>query len=443
MNTKTVQSFRYVLALSWAAFGWGLASAAEVGKIVQAIGQVFIAEAPAHVGDALQEGATLRTGANSYLYVKTSDNGFFILRPNTTARIPTYQVDATQPQLSHFKIELSSGVLRSISGQAVKQARQNYRLNTPLAAIGVRGTDFTVFTTDSVTRVSVTSGGVVVSGFGEGCAADGHGPCETSGHEELFANQSGQVLQVLRGSIVPQRLRDATLAPDVTAPPRKDEPSAATGNITTVADLAPLKSTALPTQPNSQPMAQPEAPVAVPPVPTVIPTPPPPTLRWGRWQALADQGADFTLPQAMAQGQLVALNSYFALLRGPGASWQLPKEPSASFTLQASQAQVVNPSTGLGVLASLDNATLFLDFAKSRFITTFDLVAPDLRVTRRAEGNVFADGSFSNPSQALGNSNMQVQGALSNSTSLQAGYLFQSRLDATHNASGVTYWTKP
>jgi hypothetical protein len=459
MNTKTSQSLRYLLALSWAACGWGLASAAEVGKIVQAIGQAYLENTPAHVGDALQEGVTLRTGANGYLYVKTSDNGFFILRPNTTARIPAYQVDATQPELSHFKIELSSGVLRSISGQAVKQARQNYRLNTPLAAIGVRGTDFTVFTTDLVTRVSVTSGGVVVSGFGEGCAADGHGPCETTGREELFANQSGQVLQVLPGSITPQRLRDATLAPDVTAPPRKDEPSAASGSVTTVADLAPLKSTALPTQPTTQPAtqpttqptAQPEAPAAVPPAPTVVPTPPPPTvvptpppptLIWGRWQPLADQGANFTLSEAKAQGQLVALNSYFALLRGPTASWQLPKEPTASFSLQASQAQVVNPNTGLGVVASLENATLLLDFAKSSFITTLDLVTPDQRVTRRAEGNVGADGSFSNPSQALGNSNMQVQGALSNSTSLQAGYLFQSRLDATHDASGVTYWTK-
>jgi hypothetical protein len=444
MNTKTVQSLRYLLALSWAACGWGLASAAEVGKIVQAIGQAYLENAPAQVGDALQEGVTLRTGSNGYLYVKTSDNGFFILRPNTTARVPAYQVDTTQPQLSHFKIELISGVLRSISGQAVKQARQNYRLNTPLAAIGVRGTDFTVFTTDQVTRVSVTSGGVVVSGFGEGCVADGRGPCETTGHEELFANQSGQVLQVLRGHMSPQRLRDANLSPDVTTPARKDEPSAAAGSVTTVADLAPLKSTTLPTQPTpiTQPTAQPEAPIAVPPAPTVIPTPPPPTLVWGRWQPLADQGANFTLPEAMAQGQLVALNSYFALLRGPNASWQLPKEASASFSLHASQAQVVNPNTGLGTVANLENATLMLDFAKSRFITTFDLVAPDLRITRRAEGNVSADGSFGNPIQGLNNSNMVVQGTLSNSTSLQAGYLFQSRLDADHSASGVTYWTK-
>lgn len=391
---------------------------------MQVIGQVYVANAPAQVGDTLQEGATLQTGANGYLYIKTSDNGFFILRPNTTARIPTYQVDANQPQQSQFKIELSTGVLRSISGQAVKQARQNYRLNTPLAAIGVRGTDFTVFTTDLVTRVAVTTGGVVMSGFGDGCTASGQGPCENTGREELFATQGGQILQVLRGSVAPQRLRDATLAPDVSGPPRKDEPLAALSTSLPEANLTPLKSNTL-TQA------------------TVTPAPPAaPTLVWGRWQALADQGANFTLPQAMAGGQLVALSSYFALLRGPAAAWQQPKEPSATFTLQAAQAQIVNPATGAGVLASLDNATLALDFANSRFATSFDLVAPGLRVNRQAEGNVAPDGSFSNPSQHLGNNNMLVQGALSNATNLQAGYLFQSRLDDTHNASGVTYWVK-
>ncbi len=143
----------------------------------------------------------------------------------------------------------------------------------------------------------------------------------------------------------------------------------------------------------------------------------------------------------MANGRLVALNSYFALLSGPDAGWRQPREATANFTLQAAQAQVVNPATGQGVLASLDKATLTLDFVNNRFATSFELVTPDMRVARRADGNVAADGTFGNARPNMG-SNMTVTGVLSNSTSLQAGYLFQSRLDATHSASGVTYWTK-
>jgi hypothetical protein len=405
-----------------------------VGKVVQAMGEAYVAGAPARVGDSFQEGATLKTGANGYLYIKTTDNGFFILRPNTTARVPTYQVDATQPQLSRFKIELSEGVLRSISGQSVKQARQNYRMNTPLAAIGVRGTDFTVYTTDQVTRVAVTSGGVVVSGYGEGCAVDGHGPCETANQQELFVTQPGQILQVVPGSMTPQRLRDASLAPDAVAPARADEPVATLKTTPAATDLVPLKSGTLA-------LIDAAPPQPVPPTPTPTPTPAPPALMWGRWQALAAQGADFTLPQAMANGHLVALNSYFALLSGPDAGWRQPREATANFTLQAAQAQVVNADTGQGVLASLDKATLTLDFANSRFATSFELVTPDLRLARRAEGNAAPDGTFGNARPILG-SNMTVTGVLSNTTSLQAGYLFQSRLDAAHIASGVTYWAK-
>lgn len=402
-----------------------MAHSAEVGKIVQAIGQAFLADLPVKPGDTVQEGHTLRTGSDGYLYIKTVDNGFFILRPNSSAYVETYHVDPATPLNSRFKIVLSTGVLRSISGQAVKQARQNYRLNTPLAAIGVRGTDFTVFTSEQSTRVAVTSGGVVVSGLGEGCSAAGTGPCEIATRQELFADQTGQILQVLRGQVAPQRLRDATLAPDASAPPRHDEPASTILNSVPDANLTPLKASAL--EPTLPPPNQPE---------------PTPTILWGRWQALAQQPADFSLPEAMQQGQLVALNSYFALLRTANTQWRMPQEASASFTLRAAQAQVVNSGTGQASTAQLSQPVLTLDFANRRFSTTFNMQTPDSSHTMRAEGNVFADGSFGNTSQYLGNNNMQVQGLLSNSSNLQAGYLFQSRLEDGSQASGVTYWSK-
>jgi hypothetical protein len=120
----------------------------------------------------------LSTGGDGFIYIKTVDNGLFILRPATQARIAAYHVDAKNPANTHVKFELLSGVARSKSGDAVKQARQNFRFNTPVAAIGVRGTDFTVFTDNDTSRVAVISGGVVVSGFSGACRPEGAGPCE-------------------------------------------------------------------------------------------------------------------------------------------------------------------------------------------------------------------------------------------------------------------------
>ena len=149
--------------------------AAEAGKVIFVAGAAQVVERKALEGDAVQEGELLQTGADGFLYVKTADNGLFILRPNTKARIVAYQIDNANPENTRVKLELLSGVARSKSGDAVKRARQNFRFNTPVAAIGVRGTDFTVFTDDKTSRVSVLSGGIVMSGFGDACRPDGGG----------------------------------------------------------------------------------------------------------------------------------------------------------------------------------------------------------------------------------------------------------------------------
>jgi hypothetical protein len=141
------------------------ADAAQAGKIIFVAGAAKIADHPALLDGAVGEGELMTTGADGYIYVKTIDDGLFILRPNTQARIASYHIDNANPANTRIKLELLSGVARSQSGQAVKQARQNFRFNTPVAAIGVRGTDFTVFTDNNTSRVTVLSGGITMSGF--------------------------------------------------------------------------------------------------------------------------------------------------------------------------------------------------------------------------------------------------------------------------------------
>ena len=137
------------------------AAHADAGKIIFVAGNAKAGEQAAREGAAVAEGQLLSTGSDGFIYVKTVDNGLFILRPNTRARIVTYHIDQKNPANTRIKLELLSGVARSKSGEAVKLARQNFRFNTPVAAIGVRGTDFTVFTDDETSRVAVISGGVV------------------------------------------------------------------------------------------------------------------------------------------------------------------------------------------------------------------------------------------------------------------------------------------
>ena len=152
-----------------------LAQAGEAGRIVFVSGDVQIAGQPIALDHAVQEGDELTTGADGYAYLKTIDNGFLILRPNSRARIIAYHIDQQDPANTRIKLELLNGVARSISGQAVKQSRQNFRFNTPVAAIGIRGTDFTVATDQTTSRIAVIDGGVVVSRFSGACGPEGCG----------------------------------------------------------------------------------------------------------------------------------------------------------------------------------------------------------------------------------------------------------------------------
>ena len=429
----------FVLVVSCAAYGQ------EAGQVVQAIGGARLAGVPSKVGDKVQAGDSLSTDADGYLYIKTVDGGFLILRPSSKARVLAYTIDAAQPSNNRIKFELSQGVARSISGAAVKQSRQNFRFNTPVAAIGVRGTDFTVFTDAQTTRVAVVSGGVVVSGFGAGCTEQGMGPCEVSAKRELFAGQESQVLQVSRGQAVPQLLRGGLLLPDVIAPPRADEPANTSANSTSTKVATSLGSANVNQEPNLAPLKLTTLDQQLNPLPVI-----PPAIVWGRWQPLLDNPAEISLSSLSTANQLVGTNVYFALLRNKDKQWISPAEGAASFSMQSSM--VVVQANGVGAVfpATLENGKLAVNFSNSSFTTQFDLLTQGQRIARHAEGAVFKDGTFGNVSQFWGNNSMQVQGVLVQNPGLSGAYLFQSRLDDGQGtgplggqlATGITTWTK-
>jgi hypothetical protein len=432
------------------------AQAGEAGKIVFVAGAAHNGQEQVQVGQSVQEGHELTTGADGYLYLKTIDNGFLILRPNSRAKVVAYHVDAQNPENTRIKLELLNGVARSISGEGVKQARKNFRFNTPVAAIGVRGTDFTVFTDQSTSRVAVVSGGVVVSGFAGGCSPDGGGPCESSASRELFANQAGELLQISKGQATPQMLRSFGLSPDLVAPPRPDEPETKTSNSgkagsvginrpTLLANgmpLDPQKGTLL--QQNIAGAVMPQTPIT-PPAPPTLPAVPevPKQIIWGRWQAVLDKPATIDMAQLMAaKAKLIDFNDQFALFRAPNTSWVTPDQGSVSFGLKQSEAYVLDRTTNALTAAGIENGKLQVDFANSTFATSFDLVSNAERFKMQALGDVGKDGQLYGANQFARPTNMTVSGMLSPENGGSAAYLFQGILDQRRLATGATYWSK-
>jgi hypothetical protein len=422
----------------------GQVFAAEAGKIIFVAGAAQVAGKAAQLNGAVQEGDLLHTGGDGYVYVKTLDNGLFILRPNTEARIVSYHIDAANPANTRIKLELLSGVARSQSGEAVKLARQNFRFNTPVAAIGVRGTDFTVFTDKDTSRVAVVSGAITISGFSGGCRADGAGPCEGAAARELSAAQKGQLLQIQRGQPAAQLMSSPSLLPDVVSPPRPDEPSGKGGtsasatepsldakkNLTLQAQLPLINNTVPPDTGN-----QVVPPVVVPPV---VEAAKPQVVSWGRWEKVIDKSPNSALAKDGAS--YLASNEVYVLFRSDsGAPYVLPERGSAGFALASSEAYVRDSVSQARTPASLSNGKLNVDFGKASFTTSFDVLDQATTYKLATYGSVAKDGQFTSVNQFALPSNMLVYGVLGGDGG--ATYLFQSNLTARRVISGVTVWS--
>jgi len=443
------------------------AHAAEAGKIIFVAGAAQVGARAATEGAQVQEGQMLSTGADGYIYVKTADNGLFILRPNTKARIVDYRIDAQNPANTKVKFELISGTARSKSGDAVKQARQNFRFNTPVAAIGVRGTDFTVVTDDDTSRVSVFSGGVIVSGFVGGCRPDGGGPCEGVTSRELSAAQRGQLVQVTRGQAAPQVMEAGAAGPEQASPPRQDEPLVRNGEsegdsgrpsleAQKIAQLSTALENALPVNPPV--VVAPDLPSITPPVvanpnpvpesePVVVsPQLPDAKIVWGRWQVVSGLPPKLILSMAQNNSELLAINGNYVLLRTPGqGEYIAPNNGSIGFKLRESEAFVYTdytPTYRVATTASLKNGELTVDFGSKSFSTGVDMVSSTGNARLTAGGQVGKDGRLYGDGASGRIGVMNVQGLLSNQDGGSAAYIFDSRLDERRTVNGVTYWKK-
>ncbi len=141
-------------------------------------------------GDAIYSGEIVHSSANSYVDLKFSDGGYFLLRPNSRFQVvdfanhsgsvespvtaPAAQAPATPPSIpptavpprasptplltaqqdtqngaSRAFFSLLKGGFRSISGAIGKINHDEYQVATPVATIGIRGTDYLVVICDA------------------------------------------------------------------------------------------------------------------------------------------------------------------------------------------------------------------------------------------------------------------------------------------------------
>lgn len=187
--------------------GVAAVSAVAVGQVSLLIGQVKVLRRDGAVeslkrGMSVHVGDRVETSANGHVHLRFIDNAALSVRPDSVLEIQAYHFDANRPELSEVRLQVDQGVARSISGRATEVDKNRFRLNTPVAAIGVRGTDFIVQASEATLRASVAEGAIVVSAFGEGCTAAGLGPCGGAQSRQLSAEMRNLMVEMQPGDKV-------------------------------------------------------------------------------------------------------------------------------------------------------------------------------------------------------------------------------------------------
>jgi hypothetical protein len=124
------------------------------------------------IGSKIESGDTVETAKRTYARLKFTDGSEVTLKPGTQFKVEKYAYDKSSPKADAGSFNLIKGGLRTITGQIGKRGDQNsYRMKTPTATIGIRGTiyDATYCTGDTCGAIppglylAVNDGQVVIT----------------------------------------------------------------------------------------------------------------------------------------------------------------------------------------------------------------------------------------------------------------------------------------
>ena len=441
-------------------------SRALVGTVSLVLGKATIESGSPTLSRTVKSGSQVRvhdrivTSTNGHVHIRFVDDALLSVRPDSRLEITRYDYDPVRPALSAVKFDLIEGVTRAISGKAAKAARQRFRLNTPIAAIGVRGTDFTVSAKAGSTRALVNEGSIVLAPFSEDCRADAFGPCDTNSIE--LSSAAMEVIE-LDGSTPLPRLVPATDAQNMTAmrtgvqqairsSQGADEASSVEANGARVEEASAVlvtNSAILVTDNAASDLADaasdladaasllPSQPEFTPEQAIVIADVADRQLIWGRYSRVAlnngQERITLALDEARNGREVTVGNFDYALFRSENGSKRLDIGLTVvSFGLSSAQA-FYNSSSGV-VAMEVGGGTLDIDFQENSFATLLNLnhsLTGELEFV--ASGRLFDGGYFHSRTES-----QRIAGAVSLDGS-EAGYFFEQQL-LQGDIQGLTLW---
>ncbi len=347
--------------------------------------------------DVVYSGETIETSLGGHVHLHFIDDGIISLRPSSRLIIELYHYDQQQAHNSAIRFTLQSGVLRSISGKATEADHERFRLNTPITAIGVLGTDFIVRAEPEKVWAGVYSGAIAIAPLSEQCLASGLGAC--AGATRLNELMGGVMLEFSHGKV------QEKLAPIDPAILSKSKPinaensdnamltaPSSTSTSTSVGRITPIDIVVV------DALTQQNAPK--PAVPTVVvPSP----FVWERWFWMPQAPGD-TLSQPIGSVANVhftgAGNAYAGLYSTAPLSETQPQAGIYDFSLAQGQVSFTgNGSTNLPSatspgIAQLTAASLQVNFGAQTFNTQLAMNYQSISANLNLSGAIQNTGYF-------------------------------------------------
>lgn len=398
-------------------------------------------------GTVVHEGDRIETEAGGHVHVRFVDGGRVSVRPSSRLQIENYSHSDQTPALSRIKFRLDEGAMRSITGTWGEAARDRFRLNTPVAAIGVKGTDFVVTADGDKTMAAVYTGAIVLAPLSEACQTT-LGPCQSGFEKTLSESMKGQMIALYKQDTSPQietlgdglalnRAHAVTVA--VASGPERSLRSA-TNNLDIAPDKSLIAESSVARLPDTLPAAV--TPTTVTPVePIAQPQLPPQVvhLAWAAYPWTTPMSGNVllaSLDALRASGRVsVVTDGAYVLYRDPSATNVLmASDASAQFRLAGGAGQLVMAEGRVTEPVQVVSGTLAIDFARATFGTT-------LKVNSATMGNdnLSANGLVRTDGVMIGQTgNASVMGGVS-LDGKEAAYLFNKTVPVG-SLTGMTLW---
>lgn len=386
--------------------------ATPAGDVLLAVGPAYVQTAngevhPARKGLQVAAGERIMTRTGGYVHVRMRDGGLVAIRPDSVLDIQVFEYPVDHPEKGRVRYRLQQGVARSVTGAIGEANKEAFRMNTPVAAIGVRGTDFVTQTDTLVTRVSINSGAVVVAPFAnnQGCKAEGFGAC-LSNALVLRAGKEVGYVEVGAQDGAP-RLRKEQRLP--LPPAHPDEP---------VAILQENRAASLEQGIGVQTAKLPDS------------------VHWGRW-SVAEGSASPSVMDLVQAGKSIHLVNFLFGVGVERLPDTLPSQGSIGFQLAGGEA-VVRQLDGAYSPASLASGQLRVDFTSQTFQANAKVTESNAQHVLTAAGRVDRPG-YLIADPTLSNSALHT---VLNHDLNTAGSVFTKTLDDGRTVLGSAIWKR-